>query len=158
MVSVSRVAQTLASPAPDAVPGSRAVSGSGGLADPPTWPQAKCSTPGCDTVTRAYKKMLSKTLYHHVQASISDLDDAWDWHHKCVNCIMAEDNCTSAETWAIIYKQLKNPQWARERSVKYKEAVQQRNANPDMEGMSRKGKRKLALADIAELPSPLVKL
>ena len=50
----------IAPPAPDAAPGSRIASGSGGPDDPPQWPIVKRSTLTCNTHAHALKKMLSR--------------------------------------------------------------------------------------------------
>ena len=153
VVPGSRATPTPAPPAPDAVPGSRAASGSGGPDGPPKWPMVPCSTPLCDTIAHGLKKMLSEKVITNVQKTMSDPDDEWHWVYKCVKCIMVEEGCSQVEAWATIHENLPNPKWARNRTVKYMTAWN--NKDKECEGMSRKGKRKLALDDIAELLKPL---
>jgi hypothetical protein len=79
-------------------------SGSGCPDDPPkpVWPKVKCSTPSCETVNHALKKMMSKKVYTNVQNSISDLHDDWFWVRKCVKCVMAENGFSEVEVWPVI--------------------------------------------------------
>ena len=63
---------------------------------PTTWPQVKCSTPGCDTVGKWNKKFLSEKVWVHFQETRGDEDDNFTWKYTCVRCIQ---NTKNAMKW-----------------------------------------------------------
>ena len=97
--------------------------------------------------------MQSVKLWEHYQETMTDKDDSFKWVYTCVECLAKELKCSEQEAKAHILGTLTTPAWARERTVKFKAAFQ--NRREEFPGMSREGVRTLARNDLVEVLKPL---
>ena len=88
----------------------------------PAFPNVKCSH--CSAIDK-WKKMRIVKLFHHIQETLSDVDDDFTWwEYTCVDCVQQQLSCTKREAVAQIYEKSATWVWAKARNAKYRAAVQ----------------------------------
>ena len=91
----------------------------GGGHDEPKWPLARCSTPGCSTITR-WSKMLQERVYFGEEE-----DAPYEFKRTCAECIMLVKGFSQIGEAHVYIMQVK-PDYARkaDKVAKFKSALQ----------------------------------